>query len=185
VVPQSGCVGDGAVPIWCEFLDELVERSQDAGFFQAVHSLTDFDVGVIFVVEVDVVFGDYFGGYVFSMNSHVLEVAHWDPKIIVGYVHAEVAGSFVGVRDDAVEVHLGVEHGDGGRACVSWIVEFVATDSAAHAVGFLLVGADAGNEVCISDLSVETDLAFCNEKTCVGAFDFVGGLASVANSLKK
>jgi hypothetical protein len=78
----------------------------------------------------------------------------------------------------------GVKHGDGRRACVSWIVEFIATASAADVMGFLLLGADAANEVCISDLSVGRNLAFCDEETCVGAFDFVGGLASAADSLQ-
>ena len=45
MAPEARCEGRGFVSGRCQFLDELVE-SEDAGFFEAVHTMADFEVDI-------------------------------------------------------------------------------------------------------------------------------------------
>ena len=62
------------------------------------------------------------------MYPHVLVVRHWVIKVIIDDVRSQVAGTFLGVGDDGVEVDLEVEKANFWGAGVSVVGEFVATD---------------------------------------------------------
>jgi hypothetical protein len=51
---------------------------------------------------------------------------YWGAEKIIFYVEAEVAGAGFGVGNCAIDVDLGIKHGDGGRAGVARVVKFVA-----------------------------------------------------------
>ena len=105
---------------------------------------------------------------------HVLAVVHGRAEIIVRDVEAKVAGTFVGIRNSAVDVDLCVQHGNGGRAGVTVVIETVAACSYASTIGFRLLRPDCADEVGIGDITVEWDLGLFDEEDGAGAFDFLG-----------
>jgi hypothetical protein len=108
IAPETWCERHGFVSGWFQFLDELVE-SQNAGFLEAVHAATDFEVdvavagdgnGVAVIVVPDLFRNDSWA------DSYVLEARHGSFEVEVFYVEAEVAGSVFGIRDRTVDVEL-------------------------------------------------------------------------------
>ena len=79
-----------------------------AGFLESAHPLSDIDVDVATRVSdgEEGVFNNQLVLDVFVMDLHVLEVDHWVVKVAVDDVCCQVAGPFVGVIDDRVEVDL-------------------------------------------------------------------------------
>ena len=82
----------------------------DDGFLESVHPLSDIDVDVATRVRdgEEGVFNDHLVWDVFEMYPHVLEVGHWVVEVVVDDVCCQVAGPFVGVGDDGVEVDIEV-----------------------------------------------------------------------------
>ena len=82
----------------------------DAGFLESVHPLSDLNVDVSTRVceGEEGVFNDHLLWDVFEMDQHVLEVGHWVVEVVVDDVCCQVAGPFVGVGDDGVEVDIEV-----------------------------------------------------------------------------
>ena len=62
------------------------------------------------------------------MYPHVLVVRHWVVKVIIDDVRRQVAGTFLDVGDDGVQVDLEVEEADCWGAGVAVVGEFVATN---------------------------------------------------------
>jgi hypothetical protein len=73
--------------------------------------------------------GDHFGE-----DTDVLEILHWCTKIKVFDVDSKIAGAFVGIGDGAVDVQLGVKHGDGGRTGVARVDKLVSSGGHADAM---------------------------------------------------
>ena len=82
----------------------------DAGFLESVHPLSNLDVDVSTRVcdEEEGVFNNHLVWDVFEMDPHVLEVGHCVVEVVVDDVCRQVAGPFVGVGDDGVEVDIEV-----------------------------------------------------------------------------
>jgi hypothetical protein len=114
MAPETWGERHGFVSGWFQFLDELVE-SENAGFFEAVHAATDFEVDVAVAGDgngVAVIVPDFFWNDGWA-DSYILEVRHGHFEVEVFYVEAEVAGSVFGIGNCTADVELGVEHGDG------------------------------------------------------------------------
>jgi hypothetical protein len=114
MVPETWGERHGFVSSWFQFLDELVD-SENAGFLEAVHAATDFEVDVAVIGNgngVAVIVPDFFWNDGWT-DSYVLEVRHGRAEVEVFDVEAEVAGSAFGIGICTVDVELGVEHGDG------------------------------------------------------------------------
>jgi hypothetical protein len=139
--------------------DEVV-KGEDGSFFEPVHAAADLEVNETVVGDLDVVTGvvpdfgwDYGGG-----NAKVLEISHWGAEKIIFYVEAEVAGAGVGVGNGAIDVDFCIKHGDGGRAGVAGVVQFVTTGSHSNAVSFGFHGSDAADEVGIGGSTAVWDV---------------------------
>jgi hypothetical protein len=158
---------------------------RQAGFFEAVHSAADFDVGIVMIVEWDRVFINDFLGRIFAVDAHVLEVGHGGAEVVVLDVHVEIVCVFPGIGDAAVEVDFCVQHGDSGGVGISRVVELVSTHSASGTVHFVLLWLDIADEVVVGDLAVWWDLMLVDEKSCVGLFDVVGSFAVHADALEE
>jgi hypothetical protein len=174
---QRPGVLDGDIAIGHKFLDELLEID-DASFFETIHAAADFDVGMAVVIERDGVFIDDFLWDAFAVDAHVLVVGHWGAEVVVLYVHAEVPSALARVGDDAVEVDFGVQHGDGGRACVARVVKLVTAGSAADVVYLFLLWVNIADEIGVGYLAVFGDLGLVDEITRDGSFDAVGGFCA-------
>ena len=83
----------------------------DAIFLEPIHPHSDLDVYVAPPVSYgeEGVFNDHLVGNVLEMNPHVLEVGHWVIEVVVDDVFSDVAGPFVGIKDDGVEVDVEVQ----------------------------------------------------------------------------
>ena len=66
----------------CIFLNELFECN-DAGFFEVVNSLADFEVDVPVGFDGELVFIHDFIGYECVVDMEVLIVLHWDAEVEV------------------------------------------------------------------------------------------------------
>ena len=117
---MKGTVG---VAMGCEVLDEEVE-GDDSGFFQAVHSFADFQVDETIGGDVDVVMGiiPNFLGNAPRSDAHILEIRHWGAEVVIFDVEAKVASAVFCVGNGAVDVDLGIQHGDGGGAGIAGVV---------------------------------------------------------------
>jgi hypothetical protein len=105
MAPETWCERHGFVSVWFQFLDELVEN-ENAGFLEAVHAATDFEVDVAVAGDgngVAVIVPDYFRNDGWA-DSYVLEVRHGSSEVDVFDVEAEVAGSVFGIRNRTVDV---------------------------------------------------------------------------------
>ena len=96
---------------------EVAEKtfvSDDSGFLESVHPLTDLDVDVATRVSdgEEGVFNNHLVWDVFEMDPHVLEVGHWVVEVVVDDVCRQLEGPFAGVGDDGVEVDLEVREAD-------------------------------------------------------------------------
>jgi hypothetical protein len=114
VAPESWGERHRGVAVGCEVLDEEVE-GDDAGFFQAVHSFSDFQVDETIGGDVDIIVGvvpDFLGDDGRG-DADILVVIHGGSQVLIFDVEAEVACSMLGVGDGAVEMDLGVQLGDG------------------------------------------------------------------------
>jgi hypothetical protein len=80
---------------------------------------------------------------------------------------------------------LHVQYGYGRRAGIAGVVQFVTADGATDAVGLFLLGAYVADEVGVRYFAIRGHLGFCDEETGVCAFDFVGGLALLADALEQ
>jgi hypothetical protein len=70
------------VSSWFQFLDKLVE-SKNAGFLEAVHAATDFEVDIAVAGDengVAVIVPEFFRNDGWA-DSYVLEVRHWRSKV--------------------------------------------------------------------------------------------------------
>jgi hypothetical protein len=94
-------------------LDKLVE-SNDAGFFEAIHTASDFKIGVAISGDGDVLtlVIPYFLGDDRGSDSDVLEVSYRGPKVEVLDVKAKETGDIEGIRNGAFVMYFGVKHGD-------------------------------------------------------------------------
>ena len=105
MAPETWCERHGFVSGWFQFLDELVE-SENAGFLEAVHAATDFEVDVAVAGNgngVAVIVSDFFRNDGWA-DSYVLEVRHGSSEVEVLDVEAKVAGSVFGIRNCNVDV---------------------------------------------------------------------------------
>ena len=105
MAPEAWSEWHGFVSGRLQFLDELVE-SEDAGFFEAIHTATDFEVDVAVAGDGNgaaVIVPDFFRNDGWA-DSYVLEVRHGCSEVEVFNVEAEVAGSIFGIRNRTVDV---------------------------------------------------------------------------------
>lgn len=155
VTPETGGVTDRVVAVWSKVGLELVIR-ENGGFLEAIHALPDFDVDVSFGVEMCVgqaVFFDHFLSEILAMDPHVLIDDHIRDEEEVLEVASTVSGTEMGIGDHTVEVELGVDESNGGRADILIGVKTVTTDSHAEAVDFGFSGAHGADEICVRDLA--------------------------------
>ena len=82
-----------------------------------------------------------------------------------------MAGSFLGIGNDAVDVQFGVEHGDSWGAGIIWIVKLLTACCHSDAMSLGLLGADVADEIGIGDFSTLWNLSLVDEKYGAGAFD--------------
>jgi hypothetical protein len=66
-------------------------------------------------------------------------------------VEAEMSGSFVSVRDGAVDVDLGVKHRDGWGTSITRVIKLVATGGHAYTMGLCLLRADVADKISVGD----------------------------------
>ena len=91
-------------------------------------------------------------------------------------------GAFVGVGDGGVDVQLGVEHGDGGRAGVAGVVKSVATGGHADAMGLVFLWADVADVVGERNVAVGGDVSFLDKEYGAGPGDALRGGAVLADA---
>ena len=129
VCPKAGGVCHRGVAVGLEVVDEALVGN-DAGFFQPIHSLPDFDVDISARVGEgwEEVFNNYFVGYFLQVYPHVLVVRHWIVQVIIDDVHRQVMGTFSGVGDDGVEVDLEVKEAGCWGSGIAIVDDFVATN---------------------------------------------------------
>jgi hypothetical protein len=118
-------------------------------------------------------------------DAHALEAVHGGAEAAVLDIEAEVAGAAAGVRNGAVDMDLGVEHGDGGRTGIAWVIEFVAACCHAHAMVFGFLGTDDADEVGAGCFATGWDLGLANEEDGAGVFDALGKRAIFAEAVRK
>jgi hypothetical protein len=92
-------------------------------------------------------------------------------------------GATGGVRDGTVEMDFGVQHGNSWGACVSRVVEAVASNGAANAMGLFFVWADAADIIRVCNFSLVRDFVFLDEESCVGAINALAGGSVGLNAL--
>jgi hypothetical protein len=137
-------------------LDRLVE-SNDAGFFEAVHTMSDFKIDIAISGDGDVVtlFIPYFLGDDRAMDADVLEVSHRGPGVEILDVKAKVTGAIGGIRNGAADVDFGVKHGyAAGELALQGVVKFVTASCHAYTMCFCLLRADVADEVGVGDFAV-------------------------------
>jgi hypothetical protein len=84
-----------------------------------------------------------------------------------------MSGSFVSVRDGAVDVDLGVKHRDGwGTSITSRVIKLVA--SHAYTMGLCLLRADVADKISVGDFAILGDIGFVDKKDSAGAEDLFG-----------
>ena len=161
MAPEARREGHGSVAMRLQFLDKLVE-GKDAGFLEAAHAFSNFEVDKADVGNLDIVVWiiPNLLGDAPSLDPHALAAVHGGAtKMIVADVEAKVAGAVVGVRSGAVDMDFGIEHhGDGRGAWIAWVFELVSACCHADSVrlGFLI--ADAADVVCAGCFSAGWDL---------------------------
>ena len=125
VAPETGGVRDGSVTKRCQVSAQLIV-GKDGGFFQAIHSFSDLDVGITLGIEVGrgklILFLDVLWD-VLAMNSHVLIDCHVANQEKIFQVGGAISGSSVGIGDDAVPVEFSVDEADGRGADVLICIE--------------------------------------------------------------
>ena len=109
------------------------------------------------------------------MYLHVLVVHHWVIEIIVDNVRRQIAGPFLGIGDDEVEVDLEVKKADFWGAGVAVVGELVATDCQANAMRFSLGDFDVAEKFGIGYLFVFGDGVFGDKKGGIGPVNVFGG----------
>ena len=117
------------VVVGLEVADEALV-GDDAGLFQHIHSLPDFDIDIFCQVGEgeEGVFNDHFVGDVLQVYPHVLVVCHQIVQVIIDDVRRQITCNFSGVEDDGVEVDLEVEKADCWGAGISVVGEFIANN---------------------------------------------------------
>ena len=123
VSPEAWREWHGFVSMRGQVFNQVV-KSDDSGFFEAVHASLNFEINIAIVGYVYVVIRvilDFLwdDGWV---HSHVLVIVHGSAEVVVLDVEAEVSCSVLGVRDGAADVDLGIWHGDGGGTSVSGVI---------------------------------------------------------------
>ena len=116
-------------------------------------------------------------------DADVLEASHRRAEVVVLDVEAKVAGAVFGIGSGAVAVYFGVEHGDGGRAGVAGVIEFVTTGCHADAMGLGFLKSHVADEIGIRDFAVSQCLGFLDEEHGSGAFDLFGYGAICAEAM--
>jgi hypothetical protein len=174
VSPEAWGEMHGFVSVGVQFLDKLIERD-DAGFLETVHALLFFDIDVAAMGNRDVVLRVVppFLGDDGRADSDVLVVAHGGAKVVIFNVKAKVAGAFASIGDGAVDVDLGVQHGDGGGAGIARVIKFVAAGCHVDSMGFFLLGTDGADEICIGHFAPVGDLGLADEENGASAVDAV------------
>jgi hypothetical protein len=181
VAPEAWCERHGGVAVGGELLDELVE-CDNGSLFEAVHTAAYFevdktvggDLDVVAVIVPDFLWNDG------RLDTHVLEIGHGGSEEIVFDVETKVTGAVFGVRNCAVEVEFGVEHGDGWGAGIAGIVEFVTAGGHADAMGLFFLWTNITDKVGVSNFTVPRDGGFGNEEKSARAVDNVGERAFTA-----
>lgn len=134
---------------------------KNGGLFQTIHPFADFHVNVTLGVKVGVgqiILSNDFGRKILAVDAHVLIDDHVRDEEEVFQVAGAVAGAEVGIRDDAVEVELGVNETNSGRADILVSVETVATNSHADAVGFGFARPHGADKVGIGNFAASRNL---------------------------
>ena len=159
-------------------------EGEDAGSFEAIHAPSDLEVDESVDRDVDGVAGivPHFFGDHFRENADVLAVGHVGAEVEVFEVDAEIPGAFLGVGDGGVDLQLGVEHGDSGRAGVTGVVESVATGGHADAMGIVFLWADVADVVGVRNVAVGGDVGFLDKKDGAGPGNALGGEAVLADA---
>ena len=177
VFPQAGSERNRCVPMRCQVLDEAVVGDA-AGLGKAVHAFPNFDVDVSIVDK---------GGEVVLGHDGVGDDGDWDAHVgVVLGLHRrvqveilEVAGHEAGVLcgDDAVQD--GLDGGEIGRfgADVAVVVDAVAADGEADAVGVAFFGAVGGNDSEVRRFDVFWHFGDRDEEHGVGAGSHVFAVA--------
>ncbi len=103
---------------WSErsgLFDELIERD-NGSLFKTIHSAADLEIDVAIGGNFDVVswIVPNFLGDNGRVDAHVLVVGHGRAEEVLLDVKNQEAGALAGVRNCAVDVELGIKHGDGG-----------------------------------------------------------------------
>ena len=109
------------------------------------------------------------------MYPHVLVFCHWVVEVIVDDVRLQVAGPFVGVGDDGVEVDLEVEKADCWGDGVAVVGEFIAANFQANAVRLSLGDLYVAEKVGIGCFFVFGDVVFGDKEDSIGPFNVFGG----------
>jgi hypothetical protein len=115
VAPETGSERDGSIAEGCEVSAKLIV-CQDGGLFEAIHALSDFDVGVTLGVEVGrgklILFLDILWD-IPAMYPHILVYCHVANQKKIFQVGGAISGSTVGIGDYTVPVEFGVDEADG------------------------------------------------------------------------
>lgn len=185
VAPEARRLGDWMITVRGEMRLQLIV-GEDGGLFEAVHALADLDINVTFGIEV-------FVGKVVLINNLLWEVAAVDPHVLKNeHVGAEeevlevagtVASTEMRIRDDTIEVELGIHNADSGRADVLIGVKAIATHRHADAEDFSLAGTHGADKVCIGHFATSGDLMGKNENHGVVSKDAIGDGAGLSDPL--
>ncbi len=120
--------------------------------WEAIHSFLNFyvdeSIGGDFVGEV--VHGDELFREVLDLHAHVLRTCHWCHEVDIFEVNGAVACTLC--QDNAVEVELYRYHINGGRTTVPGVVDFVAANGEACAIGVILFRVTVYTDATIGDV---------------------------------
>ena len=175
VSPKAGSKRHWFIAVRGQFCDELVE-SNDAGFLETVHASSDFEIDVAVVGNLDVV-SRVIPDFLWDSrwwDTHILKIFHRCAKVVIFDVKAHVAGTVLGIRYNAVDVNLDVEHGDDGGAGVAGVVKFIAAGGHADSMCFLFLWSNVVDEISIGYLAINGDLGFLDNENGSSAGNAVG-----------
>ncbi len=185
VAPEARRLGDWMVTVRSEMCLQLIV-CEDGGLFEAVHALADLDVNVTFGIKVvvgKVVLVNNLLWEVSAVDAHVLIDEHVGDEEEVFEVTGTVTSTEMSVGDDTIEVELGINDSNSGRADVLIGVEAIATHCHADAEYFSLAGTHGADEVCIGHFATSRDLIGENEDHGVVSKDAIGDGAGLLEAL--
>lgn len=169
VAPEAGSVACRCISIGGKVGDETLV-GQLASLGETIHAFADFDEDeAIFDEAVEVVLFHHAFRDGPCGDAHVFVVCHWGVQVKVGDVKTVVGGALGG--ECAVDDHFGCGHISGRSADIAGVIDEVAPNGEAYAVGFSFLGAHVHDNAEVGGLLAGWEVFMAHEVNGVGASD--------------